>query len=335
MDPKEILEEQREFYQNLYKSDRTINFKLKNDLNIVIPADLKEIHEKPFMKDEITQAVKKLARNKTPGICSFTADFYKMFWNKIGDLFFDAITSMYEEQRVPDQMKKGILNLIPKPNKDARRLKHLRPITLLSSDYKIIEKAIALRLEKCLNHVIHMDQQGFVKGRQMSTNIRLLFDLMKYTEKNNIDVCIINLDFLKCFDKIEHTCINGAMKYFGLATYLQNWISILYKDFIAYVQNNGNFSKKVRIEKGVHQGRCASSLLFLFCAEILAIELRSAEQIEGIPIKEIINLLGQFADDLDVYQLFKQDSLRTVFEVIENFKKHSGFTISYEKTQIY
>ena len=235
---------------------------------------------------------------------------------------------------VPSKMKRGVLNLILKADKDSRFLKNLRPITLLSVGYKVIEKALANRIERGLEYVINADQRGFMKSRQISTNIRFIFDLMKYTEKNNIDACILSLDFLKCFDKIEHTCIMGSLDYFGFPSYISNWVRILYDNFAVVVQNSGNFSKPLSIEKGVHQGGCVSSLLFLLCAETLALEFRNNKEIKGIPVNEILNLLGQFADDMDVYQLFDKKSLDTVFEVIEQFKLHSCFTISYDKTQI-
>ena len=190
-------------------------------------------------------------------------------------------------------------------------------------------------IEEGLRFIINSDQRGFMKSRQMSTNIRTILDLMKYCEEEEIQACIINLDFQKCFDKIEHTCIFGSLEYFGFANYLKEWVSILYDDFSAVIQNNGYFSKEINIQKSVHQGGCASSLLFLLCAEMLAIELRNSESIKGIPVNEIINLLGQFADDMDVYQLYDQKCINAVFQTIADCGCHSGFTVNYDKTQIY
>ena len=44
--------------------------------------------------------------------------------------------------------RRGIITLIPKPNKDTTVLNNLRPISLLNTDYKILTKVIAKRLEK-------------------------------------------------------------------------------------------------------------------------------------------------------------------------------------------
>ena len=113
------------------------------------------------------------------------------------------------------------------------------------------------------------------------------------------------------------------------------WVELIYSRFLARIQNNGHFTNKFEIQKGVHQGGPASSLLFLICAELLALELRNSENVLGIPVNDVINLLGQFADDMDIYLLYEKKSLHTVLEILDKFKLNTGFTVNYEKTQMY
>ena len=68
---------------------------------------------------------------------------------------------------------------------------------------------------------------------------------------------------------------------------------------------------------------------------MLAITLRQNKQVQGIPVGDIIHLLGQFADDMDLYLKNDQDTLNQVLRMLGEFQSHSGFTVSYEKTQIY
>ena len=79
-----------------------------------------------------------MKNNKTPGEDGIPVDFYKVFWKILKEPFFKMVSACYEENELHDSAKKGILNLIPKPNKDSRFIKNLRPITLLNTDYKII-----------------------------------------------------------------------------------------------------------------------------------------------------------------------------------------------------
>ena len=162
----------------------------------------------------------------------------------------------------------------------------------------------------------------------------MIYELIKFTETKNMDALILSLDFEKCFDKIEFCALLGSLNFFDFPEYVTNWIKILYTDFKANTQNNGFFSKRFSINRGVHQGGPCSSLLFLICAEILALSLKNEEQIQGIPIEEMKKLLGQYADDADIYLLKKQKELDLTFEVLEKFHKSSGFTLNYDKTTI-
>ena len=51
-----------------------------------------------------------------------------------------------------------------KKGKDKRWIKNWRPIWLINVDTKIISKVLANRLEKVLRHLIHPNQNVFVKG---------------------------------------------------------------------------------------------------------------------------------------------------------------------------
>ena len=76
----------------------------------------------------------------------------------------------------------GIITLIPKPNKDTTLLNNLRPTSLLNTDYKILTKVIAKRLEKVLPKIINLDQTGYAKNRYIGENVRFISDIMSYTE---------------------------------------------------------------------------------------------------------------------------------------------------------
>ena len=75
--------------------------------------------------------------------------------------------------------------------------------------------------------------------------------------------------------------------------------------------------------------------LFFGYSRNLAISLRDNENIEGITIKDIRNLLNQFADDMDIFSLCSENSIRAIFKELENFYYQSGFMVSYEKTTLY
>ena len=145
----------------------------------------------------------------------------------------------------------------------------------------------------------------------------------------------MSIDFEKCFDRIEHQCIYGALEFFGFGNNFIRMVQTTYNEFSACVQCNGNFSPYFNVTCSVHQGGPNSSYLFLLCAELLAILIRSDQNLEGIQIGNLTSLLSQFADDMDVSLKAKQENLDRLFQILDEFKGIFGFQVNYNKTSVY
>ena len=330
-----ILNEQWKFYKDLYSEDEDVKFDLENRFEVRVPEDLKKQQNAQIEIKELGEALMSMNKDKTPGEDGLSADFYKVFWIYIKQIFYNMMLEVFEKKMLNESSRKGVLNLIPKAGKDTRLIKNLRPITLLNTDYKLIEKAIANKMTPALKHIIHQDQRGFMKERRISVNIRKFLDIMHHVETQDLEAVVLSLDFVKCFDKCSYSILHGSLEFFEFGCIVQQWTKILYEGFVVKIQNNGHFSEQIDIKKGVHQGGCCSSIYFLVIAEILALSLRDNETIEGITIKEIKNILNQFADDMDVFSLASESSLRAIFEELNSFYYQSGFKVSYDKTTLY
>ena len=73
--------------------------------------------------------------------------------------------------------RRGVISLLPKEDANLLKLANWRPITLLLS------KVIATRFETVLDLLISLDQTGFLKGRYIGQNIRLVNDVVEQTKK--------------------------------------------------------------------------------------------------------------------------------------------------------
>ena len=316
-DANKILQVQEEFYKKLYEEDKHVQFNLVNEYDIKVKDPVREIQNQQITKSDLTCAIKKMKNNRTPGKDGIPIDFYKVFWKYLEKPFLRMMQESYEEELLHTTARQGILNLIPKPKKDSRYVKNLRPITLLNTDYKIIEKAIADKMIPALEDLIHKDQRGFMKERRISVNIRKMLDIIHEAEVEDLEAIILSLDFVKCFDKCSFSILHGSLEYFDFGEIVKTWTKILYKDYSVMIQNNGHFSGQIEIKKGVHQGGCCSAIYFLVIAEILAITLRSNDDISGITIRNIRNLLNQFADDMDIFSECNELSLRQIHKELE------------------
>ena len=121
-------------------------------------------------------------------------------------------------------------------------LSNWRPLTLLNVDYKILAKAIGQRIESKLSSLIDSDQTGFIKGRFIGQNFRLLNDIMEYTEAKNLPDILLFIDFRKAFDTIDWNFLHKCIELYNFGPNIRKWISILYNNVESGVMNAGFMS---------------------------------------------------------------------------------------------
>ena len=212
--PSEILQEQFRFYADLYQT------KLKNQSkaagknvfldNTSIPELTqtdKDICDSPLTLTDLTNALKDMADDKSPGVDGFSTNFYKYFWNDLQQPLLDSFLYSFETGMLSDGQRRGLLNLIPKKDKDLRFLKSWRPVALLATDYKILAKALSLKMQKVILSLVHTDQVGYIKGRYIGENIRKIEDIINYTSLKNVPGTLALIDFQKAFDTVEWPCL--------------------------------------------------------------------------------------------------------------------------------
>ncbi|KAJ8049706.1 hypothetical protein HOLleu_02565 [Holothuria leucospilota] len=106
-----------------------------------------------------------MSNNKSPGPDGYPMEFFKYFWNDLGDYIRRALNDCYKTGSLSIPLSRGVITLIPKPNKDRRYLKHWRPITLLPVIYKVASSCVANRMKRILSSLIASDQKRIPKGK--------------------------------------------------------------------------------------------------------------------------------------------------------------------------
>ena len=208
-----------------------------------------------------------------------------------------------------------------------------RPISLLTVDYKILAKVLANRLKKCLPNLIHPDQSGFLKGRNIGSNIRLIIDIIEYTETNDIPGAILLLDIQKAFDSVSHDFLLKVLKHFNFDQKFIDWIKVFYSGRKSYVLNYGNLTKPFDVDRGIFQGCPISPYLFLLVIETMALAIRQNDIIKGIPVVGSILKTSLLADDSTCFIDGSNSSFKSLFETIEKFSLSSGCKLNISKSE--
>ena len=68
----------------------------------------------------------------------------------------------------------------------------------------------------------------FFKGRNIGNNIRLILDIIDYTDFNDIPGAISLLDIKKAFDSVDHDFLFQVLKHLNFGDQFISWIKIIY-----------------------------------------------------------------------------------------------------------
>ena len=332
---KEILNEQRKFYEKLYTKDESISFALNNTANVRLTPEQQSNLDREITAEELFDAVNGMKRNKVPGISGLTVEFYVTFWQSICPLLMEAYQHARKTGKLYPSARKGLMSLIPKAKKDSRQLKHMRPLTLLEIDFKILARTMALRMKTVLPDIIGNQQTGFMEKRQLSTNVRKTIDLITHVNKTRQRALVISIDFEKCFDRIEHESMFKALEYFNFGPSFITWVKLFFADFQICTQNAGYLSPMFSKTRGCNQGCPISPFCFLVCGEIMAHLIINNPLIKGIKMNNAEMVISQFADDTGLFIEYSEVSLGECVKVLTCVEANMGLKVSYEKTCIY
>ena len=204
---KEILQEAESYYKNFYDKKETQNSRINffDDSIKKLDETEKQTCEGLITELECAKALKGMQNNKSPGSDGITVEFYKIFWNTIKQHYIRSINYSFGAGSLTELQKQSIITLIPKQNKDITILDNWRPISLLNVDYKMAAKVIANRVKDIITKIIDHYQTGFIKGRYIGENIRLLFEIIDAAEEENKPGLIFFSDFEKAFDSVDHS----------------------------------------------------------------------------------------------------------------------------------
>ena len=334
----EILNEEHRYYKRLYTSSRTNPNNRRFDVFFdsstfpKLSPHQAESCDGLLTKEECYASLKTLSIGKSPGTDGLTAEFYLSFRELLGQELVDSFNYAFEKGEVSISEKRGIFTLIPKKDKNRTLLDNWRPISLLNTDYKVATKSIAARIAKVLPSLIHEDHTGYMKGRFIGQNIRLIADIIECTKTLDDPGIALFLDFKKAFDSLEWNFIKKAFETFNFGAPLIQWVNTFYSNIQSCVINNGYATSFFELERAVRQGCPLSGVLFVIAVEILTNSIRNDKLITGTNFKGREYKLSQYADDTSCL-VRDEKSVEKLFEKLEAFRECCGLELNRLKTE--
>ncbi|KAL0413804.1 UNVERIFIED_CONTAM: hypothetical protein Sradi_1582100 [Sesamum radiatum] len=182
----------------------------------------------------------------------------------------------------------------------------------------------------------------FVPGRLISDNILLAFEINHFlnTKANSRQGYMeLKLDVSKAYDKVEWAFLEQVLFKLGFPLPFIRLVMLCVSSVSYSFLLGGKHFGSLTLERGLRQGDPLSPYLFLLFTEAFSSLLQKAEtegRLCGIPVcrgaPSISHLL--FADDTLIFSEASGESVHTILEVLELYRRASGQEINFSKSSV-
>lgn len=222
----------------------------------------------PITKHEISLALSTLNPNKAPGPDGLDFRIIHQLNKHFNNLLLKWIKLCFKFNYFPKILRQGEIVYFNKLNKDLNDPENYRPICLLPTLGKLIEKIIVNRLYYYLenNNTLSNLQFGFRPGKSCELALKKLHSTVLQNRNNNFHTLAISCDIKKAFDSIDRSTIISQMKNLNCP---QN-LTLMVESFLSnrnIIINWGIGSDSYPSNRGCPQGSCLGPLCWLFIAE--------------------------------------------------------------------
>jgi exonuclease III len=287
---KDIQRVATDFYKDLWKKRRVshrVRQQMIERISRKLTAIEKEELDKKLTMEEMKKTTNMMKKGKSTGIDGIPAEFYQKF-EFVTEWLYELFGEMIERGEMTETMKMAIVKILFK-KADKKRIENYRPISLLTADYKILAKILTERLKNVLTRLIGAEQQGFIPGGDIAGNLLLVKEIIAYCDEEGMEGAMIMMDFMKAYDRVDRDTMMKTMEAMNIGEGFRKMVRVLYAGSTARVVVNGEMGEEFRTEGGVRQGCPLSPLLFIIVLELMAIELRESEEIEGIKMTKAVS----------------------------------------------
>ncbi|XP_049886501.1 uncharacterized protein LOC126380976 [Pectinophora gossypiella] len=218
----------------------------------------------PVSSKQVAKVISSLSADKSAGSDLVRMRDLKLVVEQISPVIAKLTNLCVKHSKFPDKLKEALVRPIHKKG-DKKNYSNYRPIAILSSIDKIIEKCIINQIGTFLrsNNVLSECQHGFQRGKSTGTLLSKFTDeVNNYLNDKNIILAVF-YDFKKAFDTLQHETLLRAMEECGVGGPLNRW----FRDYLTArsfsVRVGEAHSIPVDVRCGVPQGSGCGPVCYL------------------------------------------------------------------------
>lgn len=213
---------------------------------------------------KIKKLLSKLNSRKSNGLDNIKVKDIQSISDNITIALVNLINTSIQTGKYPDKLKQGCVRPIFKKGKKTNPGDY-RPITLLSSIDKIVERFISDQIHSFYadNHIINESQYGFQPKKSAPSLLSKFTDDINSALNAKKNVLALFIDFSRAFDTLDHKKLLKSLSYTGIRGPLLTWCNDYLTNRSYRVKVGDDLSEPIEITQGTAQGSVLGPLHFL------------------------------------------------------------------------
>ena len=167
--------------------------------------------ERPFTEDEVKLVVFECDGSKAPGPDGYSMTVFQSQWDIVKNDIMKVLEEFYRSGVINGITNETYICLIPK-KLNSCWVKDFRPISLVTSLYKIIANVLAKILQLVLGDTISKSQGAFVAGRQILDVVLVATEVVEGYRRSNKEGLVFKIDFEKPHDNVNWDLLDFALQ---------------------------------------------------------------------------------------------------------------------------
>lgn len=283
---------------------------------------------------EIENALKHISPWKAPGEDGIPTGFLKACGKPFYRILAYLATKSFELGHFPTRFRAALVIVLRKPGKtptERKTPKGWRPISLLSTTGKVIEKILGDRIAAAAEayELLPDGQMGNRRDRSTEAALKICVETIRTAWRLKGLVALLLLDISSAFDAVPHSRLLEVARAKGYPENICRWIKTFLEGRTARLRFDGETTAAIPVRAGVPQGSPLSPILFILYISTLYETLKEVPNILVVGFADDTNILS-FGPDTEAVK----EGLLRAWKKCEEWSRAAGLTFNPTKSEL-